>query len=82
MRSFFKYTLATIFGLFLFLFIGLIILIGIGASAGKGNEVSVKDNSVLKIKLDGPIVEREVENPFENLDFPGAPESNIGLYEL
>ena len=82
MRSFFKYTFATIFGLILFSILGVVILIGIGAAAGSGGGVSVKDNSVLKIKLDLPIVEREIDDPFADLDIPGAPQATMGLYEL
>jgi len=82
MGSFFKYTFATIFGLILFSILGVVILIGIGAAAGSGGGVSVKDNSVLKIKLDLPIVEREIDDPFADLDIPGAPQATMGLYEL
>ena len=82
MKSFFKYTLATILGLFLFSILSLLILIGIGAAAGSAGGVEVKKNSVLQIDLDKPLTEREKENPFEGLDIPGAGEGSIGLYEL
>jgi len=82
MGSFFKYTFATILGLILFSFLSILILIGIGAAAGGNQEVTVKDNSILKIKLDHPIVEKEKNDPFGDLDFPGAPPPTMGLYEL
>lgn len=81
MRSFFKYTLATIFGIFLFGLLSLLILMGIGAAAG-GDKVEVKENSVLRIKIDKPVAEREEENPFEELNFPGNDGGKIGLKEL
>jgi len=82
MGSFFKYTFATILGLFLFSVISIFILIGIGAAAGGEKGVTVKDNSVLKIKLDQEIVEREKDDPFAELNLPGAPPASMGLYEL
>jgi protease-4 len=83
MRSFFKYTLATIFGLFLFSILGFFILIGIGAAAGGSDEVSVKENSVLKIKLNVPIMEREKSDPFQEFEIPGFEgNATMGLYEL
>jgi protease-4 len=44
--------------------------------------VEVSDNSVLHLKLNVPITEMEIENPFEGLPFPGAEESSIGLLPL
>jgi protease-4 len=82
MRSFLKYTFATVLGLFLFSIIGILILVGIGAAAEKG-EAGVKDNSVLKINLNTNIAERERENPFEDLNLPGMEGAGVtGLYEL
>ncbi|HPI11066.1 MAG TPA: signal peptide peptidase SppA, partial [Catalimonadaceae bacterium] len=81
MKSFFKYTFATVLGLFLFFFVGMIILIGIGAASGN-ETVEVKDNSVLKIDLSQPIAEREQNNPLEELGIPGAGANITGLYEL
>ena len=49
MLQFLKYVFATIIGLFLFFIIGILILAGIGAAIGSSSdEVSLKDNSVLK----------------------------------
>lgn len=80
MKSFFKYTFATIFGIFLFFLLGILILVMIGASSS--DKVDVKDNTVLKINLDRPVMEREVENPFEDFNFPGNNGGVIGLKEL
>ena len=63
MKSFLKYTLATIVGLIIFSFIAGIIFIGIVAGmAGSGSSpASLKDNSVFVLKLDGLIQERSEE---------------------
>jgi protease-4 len=82
MKSFLKYTLATVLGLFLFCFFGILILVIIGTAAGSGAGTEVKENSVLKINLDKPISERERENPLEDLDLPGIEAGNAGLYEM
>lgn len=81
MRSFFKYTFATIFGLILFTVLGFLILAGIGAASG-GGEPKVEDNSILKINLDKPFAERDRDNPFEELDFPGNDGGVTGLIDL
>ncbi len=81
--SFLKYTLATIFGLFLFFLITIFIFIGIGASASQSGEVKIKDKAVLELNLGSPIREKEQENPFEDFgfEFPGA-EFTLGLKEI
>lgn len=61
MKSFLKYTLATICGIIIFTFIaGFIFLISLAgmAAAGSSSSVSVKDNSVFVLKLDGTVQER------------------------
>ncbi|GGG21263.1 signal peptide peptidase SppA [Pontibacter amylolyticus] len=69
MLNFLRYVLATILGLFIFFFLGLLIMVGvIAASASKG-DITVAENSVLELKLDKAIVEREQENPFGDLSF-------------
>lgn len=81
MGSFIKFTFATVLGIFIFLILSMFILIGIGSLIG-GDKVEVKDKSVLKINLSAPIQEREVENPFENLPFPGGINAAVGLLEM
>jgi protease-4 len=82
MKSFLKYTLATMLGLFLFSILGFLILIGIASVAGSSQSIEIKDNSVLKIDLNIPIREREEENPLEGLPIPGSESAALGLYEL
>lgn len=67
MLNFLKYVLATILGLFIFLFLGLLIMVGIVAASASKGDVTVAENSVLELKLDKSIVEREEENPFGDL---------------
>lgn len=86
MLQFLKYVLATIIGLLLFTVIGIFIIAGIGAAVGSSsNEVSLKDNSVLKLDLNRPIIENagEQENPFKGLGGPFADNTeSIGLVQL
>lgn len=82
MKSFFKYTLASflgfIFGGIILFFIGLIIVSAIIASTDK--PTSVKDKSILEIKLNKELTDRGSDNPFSNFDFLNfSPENTIGL---
>jgi len=66
MKKFLKYTLAVIVGSVVsitILTLGFFIFVGILA-ATSSQEVIVKDNSLLVLKLDGPIVERTDNDPF------------------
>ena len=81
MKSFFKFTFASILGVivggFILLFLGILILVGIASSADK--PVTVKNKSILEIKLNKELADRSSENPFDELDIPGAGSSTIGL---
>ena len=81
MRTFFKFTLATIFGLFLFCILSVVILAVIGSASSSGDP-DVKDNSILKISLNKPFAERDREEPFGDLEIPGNDGGVIGLYDL
>lgn len=74
--------LATVIGLFLFFGLLVLILGGIASSAASQQEVNVEDNSVLRIELNKPIVERETEEPFNYLPLPGSGDGVIGLINL
>jgi protease IV len=86
MLQFLKYVLATIVGLLLFAVISVFILIGIGAAMGSSSEeVSLKDNSVLKLDFNRPIVENATddENPFKSFGGPFAEGAdNLGLVQI
>ncbi|MBX2894500.1 MAG: signal peptide peptidase SppA [Cyclobacteriaceae bacterium] len=84
--NFFKTFLASCLGslIALIVLVGIvfILLVGMVASISNSNEqVIVKNQSVLHLKLDGPITENEVEDPFEDLPIPGAV-SATGLLPL
>ncbi|MDN4165429.1 signal peptide peptidase SppA [Cytophagales bacterium LB-30] len=83
MRGFFKIVFGTLVGIFLAWFLAFWILIGLAGSLSSDKEVTVKKNSVLHLSLNRPIVEREVEDPFEELmgTYSGAV-STVGLLEL
>lgn len=85
MKSFLKYTLATIVGIFL----SFVVLFGLlGAIAGIASsfadkEVTVKENSILKLKFNKPIVDHTTENPFENFDFGSFQvKTSLGLDDI
>lgn len=78
--KFLRNLLATLVGLFIFSVI-VIIFIGAFVSLATSEEVvTVKENSVLHIKLNKPIGERAFKDPFNEL-FTGY-SSNVGLIEL
>lgn len=81
--KFLRNLLATLVGLTIFTF-GAIFLLIIIASAGSDEKlVEVKDKTVLHLKLNKPILEREVEDPFEGIPmFVSIQESGIGLMEF
>lgn len=91
MKQFFKFMFASLLGtlisLFVLFFVGLLIIGGIVSAAfsdlDKSNQVTrVKDNSILHIKFDQPIVDRGPEEHF-NFDFGGFQSSTpIGLNEI
>ena len=81
MKQFFKSLFACLAAFFIFFGLLILILIGIGSIADK--PVEVNPNSILRLKLNTPIVDRAVDNPFENFDFSSM-ESNakMGLNEI
>ncbi len=86
MWQFVKYSLATVFGLFLFAIVSLLLLAGVGAAIGSSDEVyELKDNSVLRLDLNRPIVENASteDNPFSAItDAYFAPPENLGLIQV
>jgi len=83
MKQFFKYVLASFVGLLIFTIISFLILVAIGAIVSSKKEAKIAENSVLKLKLNKPIVERDIDDPFSDLDLPfKASPGGIGLREL
>jgi protease-4 len=85
--NFFKTLLASCLGslvamiVFFLLLVSFLISAISNVSEGEKNVV-FDDNSVLHLKLNSPISEMEVENPFEGLPLPGVEEASIGLIQL
>lgn len=83
MLQFFKGVLATIVGLIIFSFFALIIGSSvIGYIASSEDDVEVKDNTVLHLKLNKPIVERETGMQLSPLDVLGSDGGVMGLMEI
>jgi protease-4 len=81
--KFLRNLLATIVGLFVFTFLMFFILILIASSGSEEKLVKLDDNSVLHLKLNRPILEREVEDPFKGIPmFSNVQEGGIGLMEF
>ena len=73
MKQFFKFTLASFIGVIIALLFFFLMIISIaGVISNTDKQYSLKDNSFLKISLNGELKEQSVENPF-NLTIPGLP---------
>jgi protease-4 len=82
MKSFLKYTMATIVGIFLSTLLFLIFLILIISASSAEKPVEVKDNTILYIKLKDRIVDRTVDNPFDFLPTGLPMLREIGLNDI
>jgi protease-4 len=86
MWQFVKFSLATLVGIFLFLILGLFITIGIGSAMSGESEYEVKDNSILKLDLNRPMVENasiEEDDPFADIPNPFfSSTEKIGLIQI
>ncbi|MFN5169647.1 MAG: signal peptide peptidase SppA [Cyclobacteriaceae bacterium] len=85
LKTFFASCLGSLLALILFFVIGILLVAGvIGAAMSGGDEpvTTIGDNSVLRLELNVPITELEVENPFEGLPLPGIQSGSIGLIQL
>jgi protease-4 len=85
--NFIKTSMATVVGLIIFsilITIPFFIFIGMILSASSSDEVvKLEDNTVLHLKLTKPILEREVEDPFEGIPmFSSFQEGGIGLMQI
>lgn len=82
--SFFKSFFASLLALVAFSLIGFFLLLGVMAAviSSSKEEVIVKSNSVLHLKLDAQINEMEEENPFAGIPFGGSESPQIGLMQL
>jgi protease-4 len=83
MRQFLKYVLATLTGLVLFVLLGFVLLAGIISVAKSvgDDEKEVAANSVLELKLDKPITERQQAAEFNLFGASGASTGLVNLKE-
>src|SRR5512137_374566 len=80
-KAFFASLLAILVATFLFIFL----MSGLVSSIASMSEqtISVKDHSLLMLKLDNRIVERKSNNPFKDIEFPGMEKSGtVGLNQI
>ncbi len=82
MRSFLKYTLATITGIMLTTMIMVFLVIIIIAASSSEKPVEVKANTILYITLNDRIVERAVENPFDFIPTGMSRVREMGLNDI
>jgi protease IV len=85
MKSFFKFLLASILGVFLGMFLLFLVFVGIvGVMISSADKVvDVKPNTIFHMKLDQPIVDRSSKNPFDDFDFLNMrPTSRLGLNDI
>ncbi|GAA4004372.1 signal peptide peptidase SppA [Hymenobacter fastidiosus] len=81
MRQFLKFVLATLVGLVLFGVVSVLVLLGLTAAAiSSDSSVTVAQNSVLEIKLEKPVAERESRESLGALFSSQA--DNIGLDQI
>jgi protease-4 len=78
--QFFKFVLATVVGLLVFSVLGFVLLAGLVAAAKSvGGDKGIASNSVLELKLDKPITERQQGSDYGPL---GGGSASIGLLNL
>ncbi len=73
--------LATLVALTLFFGFGFLIMIGIFSVLGSEKKVELSENTILHLKLEKPITERTIENPFGGY-YPFQGGSTVGVLEL
>ncbi|MCK5857563.1 MAG: signal peptide peptidase SppA [Bacteroidales bacterium] len=83
MKNFIKYTFASMLGTLITFFVALFIIIGIisALSAGEEKVVTVKDNSVLKLKLGKSLTDRQPANPLAKYGL-GDDDDLVGLNRI
>jgi protease-4 len=80
--NFFKTLLAVLVGLILFSIISIFFFIGLISVTSAEPEVTVKDNSVLHLRLDRPIEDRGFSDPFSDLPGLGLQSNTYGIIRM
>jgi protease IV len=87
MKQFFKFTLATILGVFLASILSMLLFFGIASAIGGSSEevVEITENSVYQLDLQGTLVDRSEDDPFSGAfaeAFGQAEQKVIGLDDV
>ena len=85
MKIFWKAFLASLLAIVVATILLIVILVGVISAVTSFNDqaITIKEQSLLILKLDGRIVERKSNNPFEGLELPGIKTSaTIGLNQI
>lgn len=83
MLNFLKNILSTVLGIVISFFFIFFIALGIvAATVSGGDTTEVKENSILKISLNEPIIDREVNNPLNIDRLQGEGERKAGLKDI
>ncbi|MEX2371078.1 MAG: signal peptide peptidase SppA [Bacteroidales bacterium] len=83
MKSFLKYTLATIVGILVLNILGIMFFFIIAGAVTRTSKPTVEENSVLVARFDTPVLDRANDNPFSNFTFGNINmEGNQGLNQI
>ena len=84
MKSFLKYTLATVVGIMIVGVILTVVSVSVMTAAlvSSGSETKVHSGSVFVLELDGSLVERSEDNPMDMLLGNASPTSSVGLDDV
>src|SRR5690606_29271032 len=85
MKQFFKFVFASMVGVFLSitLFLILVSIITAGLISSSNTAVEIKENTILHLNLNYPILERSASNPLEDLEIgPIKKEKTLGLNDI
>jgi len=85
MKIFWKAFFASLLAIVIASFLMIVLLVGIisAVASFKDQTFTLKNQSLLLLKLDGKIVERKSNNPFEDIEFPGVKmSSTVGLNQI
>ncbi|MDH5381979.1 MAG: signal peptide peptidase SppA, partial [Cyclobacteriaceae bacterium] len=80
--QFIKTILAVLTALVIFTVLGIIFFLTIISFSLDDKVINIKENSILKINLKGPLKDQEVDNPFENFGFHSGASRSVGLVSL
>lgn len=80
--KFLRNLLATIVGLIIFSIFSLFLFLAVVGNFSAEKEVTVESNSILKLNLNKPFAEFEIDDPLSDVPFFGAEDDVIGIIQL